>query len=86
MEVCKAAFASCTELVTVTFSERSTLQRIGANAFQNTGLKSFTAPASLREIGQMGFGNCGELAAVRLNKNLMNVGDLCFWGTKVEIP
>lgn len=68
----------------VVLEDSCQLERIGPNAFQNTKLKSFIAPASLREVGWMAFGNCRRLRDVGLSECLEKLGDLCFWGSGVS--
>ena len=60
------------------------LVKIDQNAFEGSGIKSFVAPASLREIGVAAFTNCEELKEVRLNDGIQKVGLLCFSETDVK--
>lgn len=88
-EICYSPAFRCFGLEEINFEEGCRLERIGPNAFQNTRIKSFSAPESLREIGWMAFGNCRELRGATLNRGLERLGDLCFWGTSivdVKIP
>ena len=75
---------NCFGLAEVTFEEDCKLERIGPNVFQNTQLESFAAPASLREVGWMAFGNCQRLQNLTLNEGLEKVGNHCFWMTQVR--
>ena len=43
------------------------LETIGASAFEGSGLKSFTAPASLKKIRDLAFCNCENLKRVDLS-------------------
>ena len=43
------------------------LEIIGASAFEGSGLKSFTAPASLKKIRDLAFCNCENLKRVDLS-------------------
>ncbi len=47
----RGAFLSCQKLSTVTFGENSQLEYIGANAFADTAITSFSIPATCTEIG-----------------------------------
>ena len=44
------AFEGCTNLRSIAFGENSKLRSIGKNAFNNTSLETFIAPASLGRI------------------------------------
>ena len=49
------AFRGCATLKRVTFQSPSGLGRIGERAFAETGIKEFTAPSALKEIGAGAF-------------------------------
>lgn len=49
-EIGARAFANCASLREVVFTADSRLKAIGVCAFYNSGITSFTAPASLRVI------------------------------------
>ena len=58
-------------------------------AFQYSGLESFTAPPSLRHIDDAVFFNCKKLRNVTLNSGLEDIKPLCFWGsgvTSLKLP
>ena len=58
------------------------LETIGQYAFTDSGLESFTAPSSLRKIGDKAFYGCGSLKEFKLNEGIQELGWLCFWGTQ----
>ena len=60
------------------------LVKIDQNAFENSGIKSFVAPASLREIGVAAFADCDELKEVKLNEGIQKIGVLCFSATPLK--
>lgn len=56
VEIGQGAFAGCTSLVNVTFSENSQLRTIGAYAFQNTNsLTNIVLPEGLQELKERAF-------------------------------
>ena len=52
------------------FEANSMLERIGKEAFADSGLEGFTAPAALREVGEKAFKGCVRLKTVGLNEGL----------------
>lgn len=73
-EIGAEAFQGWTTLRNVSFEPGSTLTRIGTNAFADSGLVEFTAPASLRFVDQGAFCWCGNLRKVVLNDGLLVLG------------
>ena len=73
-EIGNDAFRDWSNLVEVVFEPYSRLQSIGTHAFTGTSLKSFTAPDSLRSIGDGAFAGCKNLKEVRLNRGLQHIG------------
>ncbi|MDD3252532.1 MAG: leucine-rich repeat protein [Lachnospiraceae bacterium] len=59
------AFMGCTNLTTIDLSKATALQRIGSQAFAQTGITSITIPASVTEIN--GFKDCTSLRTVDLS-------------------
>ena len=51
-------FVGCKNLKSVTVGENSELKEIQSEAFCDSGLESFTAPASLRKIDSTAFKDC----------------------------
>lgn len=60
------AFKLCASLRQITFAGKG-LETIGYDAFACSGLRSFTAPSSLRTIGSIAFANCRDLKQVDLS-------------------
>ena len=61
------AFAGCKNLKSVILGENSELKEIQSEAFCGSGLESFTAPASLKKIGNNAFMSCRALKHVNLS-------------------
>lgn len=60
--IAKSAFKNCTNLMTVSGSEYATnLTNIGAEAFNNSALKSITLVETVTNIGEDAFSGCGDL-------------------------
>lgn len=59
------AFLSCEALQSITFAGDA-LETIGSFAFSESGLETFTAPASLTMIGNNAFTHCEALRHVDL--------------------
>ena len=94
-EITQEAFRGWTTLRKLSFAPGSRLTRIGVNAFADSGLCEFVAPASLRLVDQGAFCWCNSLRRVVLNDGLQVLGvakrqpsgaRLCgvFEGSKVE--
>lgn len=58
------AFSQTTTLATINFSENCNLESIGENAFWNSGLVTFTVPASLKSVHKYAFSDCDKLVEV----------------------
>lgn len=76
-------FQGCRKLKLVSFGKASRLEEIGPHAFYGCGLESFAAPSSLRRIGAMAFGACSRLRDFQLNQNIREIGQMCFWMTRI---
>ena len=72
------AFRGWTNLREVVFEPGSRLEIVGAYAFADTALESFTAPMSLRRIDIGAFANCKNLREAMLNEGLRYIGDSAF--------
>lgn len=71
-----SAFASCSGLEKITFSEKSVLKTIGNGAFTGcTKLKEIVLPDSLESVGTSVFSNVEE---VTVGKNLSSLGSKAF--------
>ncbi|MFA6867412.1 MAG: leucine-rich repeat domain-containing protein, partial [Clostridia bacterium] len=55
------AFNNCSQLQTVTFEDKDTLEYIGENAFVGTKISSFTGGKNLQVVGQYAFWRCINL-------------------------
>ncbi len=72
------AFYHCSELVSVTLSDR--LTHIGELAFGYTGLEKIEIPESVRQIGDSAFASCGNLndITIKNNKESISIGTDAF--------
>ena len=84
-EIADEAFRDWGNLAEVVFEPASRLARIGTHAFANTALEKFTAPKSLREIGNGAFMNCKCLREARLNEGLESLGEGVFQDSGLEV-
>ena len=80
----KRAFAGLKSLKSVTLGDSSELEEIADGAFFGCGIESFTAPPKLKKIGDLAFGGCQMLKNLQLNKEIQELGWLCFWGTQIK--
>lgn len=64
------AFTDCTALKTVTFESNTTLTKLGAYAFVNTGITAFDMPDSVTYIGVYQFAGCKDLATLTISPNV----------------
>lgn len=83
------AFFDCKNLRQVIFDPGSAVTEIQSNAFCYSNLKSFTAPPSLRMIGDVAFRECGNLKKFELNDDIQRLGWLCLYRTgmkKLHLP
>ena len=76
-------FCYCENLEQVIFEPGSAVEEIQYQVFSHSGLKSFTAPPSLRKIGDMAFESCSALREFELNEDIQDLGWLCLLGTAV---
>ncbi len=74
------AFKDCTALQNVNFAAMAKLESIGAYAFANTNLASFTAPAALKTLGNRAFNGTNSLTSVDLSAAtlLEEIGEYAF--------
>ena len=73
-EIGADAFQGWTTLKTLVFAPSSALARIGANAFADSGLCEFVAPAALRFVDHGAFCWCPDLRRAVLNDGLQVLG------------
>lgn len=62
----------------------STVETIGAYAFESTDLEELNIPASVTHLGEGAFSNCGCLQSVTLPKGLISIGNYAFASTSLE--
>ncbi|MDE6683380.1 MAG: leucine-rich repeat domain-containing protein, partial [Muribaculaceae bacterium] len=84
------AFKGCTNLNSLTFSDRSQLESIGEGAFSGcTGLKSVVLPSSLVTISNEVFKGCSSIESVSMKSNVTEIGEGVFEGcvnlTEIEL-
>ena len=60
-EMCEGCFQGCENLRRVTFGPSSSLKRIGASCFKNTGVEYIVIPDGVRELCEGCFQGCGCL-------------------------
>lgn len=77
-EIEAEAFANWKSLRQIIFTEDSLLLKIGANAFHNSGVESFTAPCNLKVIEKGAFSGCENMKTVDLGSKLEIIEDNCF--------
>lgn len=85
--ICHKAFANREGLLSVELPEGVGV--IEPFAFFRSGLRSFTAPASLRVIERRAFALCEQLQEVRLNEGLRVIDEEAFANTalrEIELP
>ena len=63
-ELCEGCFKECKSLHRVTFGPSSSLQRIGAWCFKESGVKEVAVPDGVRELGDGCFKGCSGLCRV----------------------
>ena len=81
-QIGRYAFANDYSLCNITFTENSTLPRIGYAAFSYTGLASFRVPASVSTIAQEAFIGCSDLTSITFaaNSSLTSISAYMFKG------
>lgn len=73
------AFSDCSELVSVTFPEKSELRLLGTSAFAGcTALESFAFPTGVSEISAMLFEGCTSLEEIVLHDGIYSLGEGAF--------
>jgi len=68
-EILENTFRNCSRLTTITFSSRSSLRIIGANAFRGTSLAKIDIPSSVQTIGEGCFYNNHLLTEIKFGKD-----------------
>ena len=85
--ICHKAFANREDLLSVELPEGVSV--IEPFAFFRSGVRSFTAPTSLRAIERRAFALCEQLQEVHLNEGLRAIGEEAFANTalrEIELP
>ena len=80
-EIAEEAFRGWRMLETVVFADDSRLHTVGDGAFRDSGLSSFSPPASLQVLGREVFAGCRKLSHLVLNDHLSTLGERCFQNT-----
>lgn len=75
----KGAFHNCQNLVSVTFAEGSTIQKIGMRAFYEcVNLKDFKIPVTVGTLGESAFEGCESLERIEIPANCTSLGGTVF--------
>ena len=77
-EIGACAFQDCVNLKTVIFEGTSQLEKIGNQAFKNTGLESVVMPDSVKTLGTEVFADCAQLKSVKLSESLAEIPSKTF--------
>ena len=73
------AFKNCTNLKSLSFNSRSTINSIGSSAFEGcSSLTSISFPNTVKTIEQNAFRNCSSLTEISLPLALTSLGDYAF--------
>ena len=85
-EICDMCFYKCGYDLSVTFGASSSLERIGVNAFCQSGIKSIQIPDSVHTLCDKAFFGCDSLSVVRFGhaSSLEHIGDQCFSATRLQ--
>jgi hypothetical protein len=81
------AFEGSAELLEVTLTPKSRLQRVGARAFAKTGIRTSSFPATLVELGPEAFAGCENLLDISFERGsrLKEIRRDTFAGANVEM-
>ena len=85
-ELCGGCFKGCKNLRRVSFGSSSSLERIGIECFQASGVEEVSIPESVRELCDRCFSGCVSLRRVNFgsSSSLEQIGVSCFEDTGVE--
>ena len=73
------AFKNCTNLKSLSFNSRSTINSIGSSAFEGcSSLTSISLPNTVKTIEQNAFRNCSSLTEISLPLALTSLGNYAF--------
>ena len=73
----ESAFYACPKLTEMNY-DQTTLTRIDASAFRNTGFKAITVPENVTYIGSNAFSYCDSLKTVSLPNGVTSMGTYVF--------
>ena len=74
------AFANCKKLVDLNIG--SSVEQIGAYAFQSTGITAFTLPEMVTVVPEGIFSDCQSIASITLHENVEEIGRKAFYNCK----
>ena len=85
-ELCDLCFCDCKGLRRVLFGSSSSLERIGVECFQGSGVKEVSIPDGVLELCDCCFEGCKSLRRVNFgcSSSLVRIGVRCFWSSGVE--
>lgn len=83
------AFRNCSNLKTITFNRRSTLEHIGEYAFASTGFSNIELPATVETIGENAF-EASSITKISVPEKVTAIADRTFYNcrslTEVSLP
>ena len=83
------AFRNCSNLKTITFNRRSTLEHIGEYAFASTGFSNIELPATVETIGKNAFAG-SSITKISVPEKVTEIADQTFYNctslTEVSLP
>ncbi len=83
------AFRNCSNLRTITFNRRSTLEHIGEYAFESTGFSNIELPATVETIGKNAFAG-SSITKISVPEKVTEIADRTFYNcrslTEVSLP
>lgn len=89
-EICTRIFRDCKNLVRIDIPADSKLTVIPGGFAKNTGIKSFTIPSNVKEIGWQAFEGCDSLTSIEIPGGVTEIGDSAFYACskleKVTLP
>lgn len=83
-EIGDGAFQGCRNMVSVTLPD--TLKKIGARAFDSSGLTTVSIPAGCTDLGEGIFANCTGLKTMVLPRDIANIPANMFLGCEALNP
>ena len=85
-EIADGAFRGIYKNTAIVFPEDSTLEKIGAGAFNNAGITEINIPATVTTIGDQAFANASLLTSVTFSAEsiLETIGEYAFANTSIS--